>query len=411
MAIVILLSLKFQIAFFKDLLPLNYKYSYYMDVLIDPKKNKELRLYSTYDYVLNNFESYGKDVCDKLVNILFKASILTALLSIVRYVEMGLIYAFVGIKTLANNLPISKFSLTASAAISFSTCITSIIDATSGYIRSIEYVKPLLELMSINEEETSGNKVLEEIKTIEFKNVTFSYPKTENVVLNNISFKINSNEKISIVGVNGAGKTTIIKLLCRLYEGYSGEILINDISIKEYERHSYISKISAIFQDYKLYAYSIKDNILPGISDEKAKEICKEIDILNKIEQLEYGLDSVMLKSYDDKGIELSGGQQQKIAIARALAKDSDLLIMDEPTSALDPLAEEQIYKNFNTLAKDKMAIYISHRMSSSVFCDKILVLDNGVVTDYDTHTNLIKNKDSLYTKLFNTQAKNYKYE
>lgn len=228
------------------------------------------------------------------------------------------------------------------------------------------------------------------------------------LVLNDISFEINKNEKISIVGLNGAGKTTIVKLLCRLYEATEGQIYINDIPINEYENHSYISLVSAVFQDYKLFSYSILDNIRPNISKEEAKEIATSVGIIDKIESLNNGFNSIIGKSYDKDGVEMSCGQRQKIAIARALAKDASLLIMDEPTSALDPLAEADIYENFNNLALNKTAIYISHRMSSSIFCDKILVLDGGVITDYDSHKNLMKNKESLYYKLFTSQSKNY---
>ncbi len=215
----------------------------------------------------------------------------------------------------------------------------------------------------------------------------------------------------SIVGLNGAGKTTIIKLLCRLYEPTNGKIYINDIPIEDYEIHSYIKLVSAVFQDYKLFSYSILDNIKPNIDLSEAKKISAEVGIIDKIESLEYGFDSIIGKSYDKQGVEMSGGQKQKIAIARALAKKASLLIMDEPTSALDPIAEADIYKNFNALALNKTAIYISHRMSSSIFCDKIMVLYNGKITDFDSHKNLMNNHDSLYYKLFTTQAKNYKMD
>lgn len=238
--------------------------------------------------------------------------------------------------------------------------------------------------------------------------MTFSYPKTKKVILNDISFKVNKGEKISVVGLNGAGKTTIVKLLCLLYDVNQGEIIVNGKEIHSYNTVSYMKLISAVFQDYKLFAYSILENIRPGISLEEAKKLCSEVGIADKIESLPYQYESTMKKGFDEKGIELSGGQQQKIAIARALANEGSLLILDEPTSALDPLAEAEIYENFNELAKNKTAIYISHRMSSSIFCDKILVLDGGVITDFDSHQNLMKKKDSLYYKLFTTQAKNY---
>lgn len=408
MGLVVFLSMNFQVRFFKFLLPLNYKYSYYMNVLCDDKVNKELRFYSIYDGVYNNFKEYGRSVSKIFRNISLKRSLFENSISLIRYIEMAFVYSLVGIRTILLHLPISSFSLTVSSAISFSDSITSILNSSGNYIRSIEYIKPLVEIMYTNEPSTSETKELSKINTIEFRHVTFSYPRTSKVILDDVSFKIEENDKISIVGLNGAGKTTIIKLLSRLYKPNSGVILINDIPIDEYDRNSYVSKISSVFQDYKLFAYSIKENIKPGISNDDARDICQKIKIDEKIESLPSKYDSLISKAYDDSGVELSGGQRQKIALARALAKDSDLIILDEPTSALDPLAEAQIYKDFNKLSANKTAIYISHRMSSSVFCDKILVLNNSKVENYASHSELMKNKESMYYKLFNEQAKNY---
>nr|MDE5546575.1 ABC transporter ATP-binding protein/permease [Anaeroplasmataceae bacterium] len=315
----------------------------------------------------------------------------------------------VGIRTLLQHLPISSFTLTISSAISFSDCITSIIEANGEYIRAIEYITPLVELMEVPTEEVEGTEILESLDTICFDHVYFKYPKTDKYVLEDVSFEIKKGEKISIVGLNGAGKTTIVKLICRLYSITKGEIRINGIPIQNYQREQYIKAISAVFQDYKLFAYSIKENIHPQLEEESLKSICEEVGIKESIEALPQKYDSILSKNYDEGGVELSGGQRQKIAIARALAKHADLLILDEPTSALDPLAEAEIYENFNKMILHKTAIYISHRMSSSIFCDKILVLENGKVSNFDSHENLMKEKNSLYYKLFTSQAKNYK--
>lgn len=406
--VVIMLSMKSQIKFFNDLLPINYKYGYYFDNILSPDNCKDLRLYKTGKLVLKRFSDYSGQVNKYFVKMAVKQSLFESVVSTLRYIQMALIYILAGIKTISKNLPISSFSLIVSSSISFSDCVTKMIEASSDYFRAIEYIKPVIELLSLDENTNKGEKKISEIDSIRFEHVSFKYPKTDKLVLNDVSFEINKNEKISIVGLNGAGKTTIVKLLCRLYEPTKGQIYINDIPINEYENHSYINLVSAVFQDYKLFSYSILDNIKPNISKEEAKEIATSVGIIDKIESLDNGFDSIIGKSYDKNGIEMSGGQRQKIAIARALAKDASLLIMDEPTSALDPLAEADIYENFNNLSLNKTAIYISHRMSSSIFCDKILVLDGGSITDFDSHKNLMKNKDSLYYKLFTTQSKNY---
>jgi len=249
----------------------------------------------------------------------------------------------------------------------------------------------------------------EETLEIEFRNVTFTYPRSEQVILDGISFKINKGEKISIVGLNGAGKTTLVKLLCRLYRPKSGEILVNGRSIYEYDYESYLRQISAVFQDFKLFSYSLKENILneDGDEEEAYKVACK-VGLKEKIDSLPEGINSLYSKIFDEKGIELSGGEAQKVAIARALHKNASLVILDEPTSALDPIAEAEIYMHFNELVEEKTAIYISHRMSSSVFCDRIIVIDSGKISAIAPHAELMKDTEGLYYKLFMTQAQNY---
>ncbi|MDD3971079.1 MAG: ABC transporter ATP-binding protein, partial [Clostridia bacterium] len=191
-------------------------------------------------------------------------------------------------------------------------------------------------------------------------------------------------------------------------------ILINKKDIYEYSYNEYLSCISAVFQDYKLFNFSIQENIsCKDISedDQKVKNILDMVSMSKKIESLPNGVKSLFGKEYDEEGVEFSIGQSQKIAIARALYKGSGFVILDEPTSALDPIAEAEIYENFNDLVGDKTAIYISHRMSSSVFCDKILVINEGKIEAFDTHKNLLKDENSLYSKLFTSQAVNYRYE
>ena len=406
--ILVKLSMRSQIRFFHELLPINYKYGYYMDTIISDKNGKDFRLYSQFNLLFKKFNGFAEIVANYFTSFNLEQSFYQTLISIVRYVQMAFVYALVGIKTIVTMTNISSFSLTVSAAISFSDCITNMIQVSSNFMRSIEYVKPLLELLDIQEDQHEGKVELKEIRSITFDHVSFAYPNTDKLILDDITFTIYRNEKISIVGLNGAGKTTIVKLICRLYEPTKGQILINDVPICEYDHRSYMSMVSSVFQDYKMFAITIKDNISFHIDEEKARELSYDTGVGEIVEQLPNKWQSILSKAYDEKGVELSGGQNQKIAIARALAKPADLLILDEPTSALDPIAEAEIYENFNELAKERMAIYISHRMSSSIFCDRILVIDGGRISDFDTHKNLMEKKESLYYKLFMTQAQNY---
>lgn len=406
--LVTILSTKEQISFFNDLLPINFKYAYYINTLSDTALCKDFRLYSIYDVMIRNLKNYQSDLEKYFFRIAMKQGLFDFLLSTIRYSVLALVYIGAGLKTLALHTSVAQFTLTASAALSFSSAVSEIISAGGSFVRGIEYVKPILEFMNIREDADEGTEALKNIRTIEFDHVSFTYPNTTEPVLDDISFSFNSHEKISIVGLNGAGKTTIVKLLCRLYKPDQGEIRINGSNIYDYSYDSYMKQISSVFQDYKLFDYSILDNIAPDMEKERGETLLEDVGLKDKIAELPQGICCCLGKSLNDDGVELSGGQQQKLAIARALAKQADLLIMDEPTSALDPIAEAEIYENFNSLANNRTAIYISHRMSSSIFCDRILVLNKGKVEAYAPHEDLMKDPDSLYYRLFMTQAENY---
>ena len=406
-----LLSLKTQVKFFNDLIPINRRFGYYLTILTEPRYGKDFRFYPIGKFMNRKFEDYGDEQAKyfkRFGNIL---GLVGAAQSVLKVIENILIYSYLILKTIKNSLPVSKFSLFISCALSFSSVIESMVNTSTSFLRYSQYVAPIMELVELPLplEKKDAIPFEEEIETIEFRNVSFTYPRTTSKILDNVSFKINKGEKISVVGLNGAGKTTIVKLICRLYKINEGEILVNGVNIDHYNYSSYISKISAVFQDFKLFAYSIKENILNEDGDEKeAYQIACKVGLKEKIDKLEDGINSLYSKSFDEKGIELSGGECQKIAIGRALHSKSSLIILDEPTSALDPIAEAEIYSSFNNLVQNKTALYISHRMSSSVFCDKVLILNNGKVEDFAPHKELIKKKDSLYYKLFISQAKNY---
>lgn len=405
---VTMIATKQNVEVFKKLLPINFKYGYYLDTLLSPSLAKDFRLYSVYDVMDSQLHTYVGEMGKYFRKTVTRSGMFDTAVSCIRYGCMGIIYTLVGMETIQRNLPVSQFTLITTSAISFSSAISAMIIAGSGFTRGVEYVKPVLEFMDMQETCKEGDKELQEVETITFEHVTFHYPHTKTNVLEDVSFTIHKHEKISIVGLNGAGKTTIVKLLCKLYPCDSGEIKINGINIYAYTNTSYMQQISSVFQDYKLFNYSIRENVQPDMSKEKCKEVLKETGVYDVVEKLPAGMESSIGKSYDENGVELSGGQLQKIAIARAVSKPSQILILDEPTSALDPKSEADIYENFNRLAKDKTALYISHRMSSSMFCDKILVLNKGKVEAFAPHKELMKDTDSLYYKLFSTQALNY---
>lgn len=224
----------------------------------------------------------------------------------------------------------------------------------------------------------------------------------------NIKFRVGS--RLAVVGMNGSGKTTFIKLLCRLYDPMEGEILLNGIDIRKYRYDEYMDIFSVVFQDFKLFALPLGQNVATGSTyDEKRVTDCLiKAGFGERLKTLEKGLDTYLYKQLDKDGVEMSGGEEQKIAIARALYKDAPFIVLDEPTAALDPVAEAEIYEKFNDIAGDKTAIYISHRLSSCKFCDEIAVFDGGRMIQFGTHEELLADEGGKYHELWYAQAQYY---
>lgn len=244
---------------------------------------------------------------------------------------------------------------------------------------------------------------------IEFKDVSFQYPGSTGKALDHVSLKFNVGEKLAVVGKNGAGKTTMIKLLCRLYEPTEGEILLNGINIWKYSYQEYTRIFAPVFQDYSLFSLSLKDNLaFEEDADERRIIGClNKVGLKERVENLPDGIHT-QLNHTNGEGVDLSGGEGQRVAIARALYKDAPVIILDEPAASLDPIAEAQIYEKFDELVYGKTSIYISHRMSTCQFCDRIIVFKEGKITETGTHNSLMK-QNGEYAKLFNTQAEYYR--
>lgn len=245
--------------------------------------------------------------------------------------------------------------------------------------------------------------------TIEFKNVSFKYPKAKNYSLKNINIKICNKDHIAIVGKNGSGKSTFVKLLCRLYDPQEGQILLDGIDIKQYDYKEYLKLFSVVFQDYKLFAYTLGENIAVNkeFDSGRINQCLESVGLLDRVSQMPKGIYTCLYKRFDSEGVEISGGEAQKIAIARALYKDGPYVVLDEPTAALDPLSEFEIFSDLNKLIEKKTAIYISHRLSSCKFCDKILVFDEGELIQTGSHEQLIS-QNGKYAELWSAQAFSY---
>lgn len=274
----------------------------------------------------------------------------------------------------------------------------------------LEYFRIFMEYEEKIPENQNGLMPKEKVDTIEFRNVCFAYKENEPVI-RNLSFRIAGDKVCALVGHNGAGKSTIIKLLFRLYDPVSGEILVNDVNIKAYNLKAYRKLFSAAFQDYKVMAMSVKDNVLMGAAFENPKETAEHAlqcaGVWDKVQSLPNGIDTVMTREFDSDGAVLSGGEQQKIVVARAFAQKASVKVFDEPSSALDPIAEYNLYRGIMDESKGHITLFISHRLSSVKDADMVFMLENGSVIEQGSHRELMARKGK-YCEMFTKQAQNY---
>ena len=385
---------------------------YFLNMFSDYNTGKEIRIYKEQNLIEHT-------ATDKLLTdgekLLKKASLHTAKSSsfvaiLGALVGFG-IYLFIGVKGLYGLFGIGSLVLYCG---SFMQIINGIMKIAVTFGKTEEMV-PLVnyyfDIMKTNDEMTYGSKELNltDKFEIEFKNVSFKYPNTESYALQNINLKINNGEHLAVVGRNGSGKTTFIKLICRLYDATDGEIFINGINIKEYSKESIIKLYSVVFQDFKIFSTTLAQNISANEEYDKERlyDTLDKENIKDRVLAMENKESTYLYKDLDKSGVEISGGEAQKLALARALYKDSPVVILDEPTAALDPVAENEIYNRFNSFVDNKTAIYISHRLSSCVFCNRIAVFDKSQLVETGTHQELL-NANGKYSELWNAQAKYY---
>ena len=245
---------------------------------------------------------------------------------------------------------------------------------------------------------------------MEFRDVSFQYPGSGIWALRHVNMKFRVGKRLAIVGENGSGKTTFIKLLCRLYDPQEGQILLNGIDIRKYNYRDYMDIFSVVFQDFQLICQPLGANVAGSMKydRDRARKSLMDAGFGDRLANMEKGLDTMLYKDLSEEGVDVSGGEAQKIAIARALFKDVPFIILDEPTAALDPIAEAEIYSKFNEITGDRTAIYISHRLSSCKFCDEIAVFHEGAIIQQGTHDNLVADKGGKYYELWNVQAQYY---
>ncbi len=324
-------------------------------------------------------------------------------------------YAYAGYQFIYTKLlTVSDFSVVLSSINSVRQATQNVAEGFDELTQMALYFQNLKDFFEYEPKITDGGKDADDFQSIEFKNVSFSYPGTNKTILNNVSFKILRGETIAVVGVNGAGKSTLVKLLLRFYDVDSGEILYNGINVKEYNVKSLRNVFATVFQDYKNFAVSVNENIMchECTEDEKriAEKALKRSGVWEKISSLPKGADTVLTREFEIDGAGLSGGENQKVSAARLFARDFEIAILDEPSSALDPIAEYKMYENLIKVTENKTVIYISHRLSSAVLSDKIFVLGNGTIMESGSHNELMT-QGGEYSKMFTLQASSYKGE
>ncbi|MBQ6600266.1 MAG: ABC transporter ATP-binding protein [Clostridia bacterium] len=319
-------------------------------------------------------------------------------------------YQFVFAKTLT----VSAFSVVLSSINSVKDATLTIAQNFESMSRFAYYFQNMLEFLDFESSVADGTKECEGFESLEFRNVTFKYPSAQKETLQNVSFKINKGETLALIGVNGAGKSTLVKLLLRFYDVTDGEIILNGINIKEYKLDSLRRIFGAVFQDYRNFAITVNENLMCHECDEedkkKAEIALKQSGVWEKVSSLPEKGDTVLTREFEKDGAGLSGGENQKLSVARLFAKDFSFAVLDEPSSALDPIAEYKMYESLINVTKGKTVLYISHRLSSAVLSDRIIVLDGGTIAEEGSHAELMK-KGGVYSEMFTLQASSYNKE
>lgn len=380
---------------------------------------KDLRLTKVQHKLMNNYEKAYDGLLHTMKKYVHKITIISFASTFgFRYVvNTFLIYGFFAYKLLVlKSINLSDFVVINKAMVDLYVSLNRWSNQINNLYKNAVYVETMKKFLNNEPRIVSckeAKKVnLEEQYEIEFKEVTFIYPEEEKPVLNHVSFKIDANQTLAIVGYNGAGKTTLIKLLLRLYEVSEGEILLNGINIKDYDLEEYRNIFSAVFQDFQLYAATLGENIMMGeAGPEKNKLILDSIRFANfrkRYDALENGLDTQLTREFDEKGVLLSGGEMQKIAIARVFAGNGRVFILDEPSAALDPVTEYEINNNIMKVSKQHTIILISHRLTATRMADNIIMLENGSIIEQGTHKELLK-QDGKYAYMYKLQAEPYR--
>lgn len=391
------------------------KFSYYRWMLTDAYPAKDVRMYDLTEKIKGRYLEEKKQYIEENKRLDKKKIFVSLCVELIMRLGEIAFTIFVIYKALMLEISIGDVTVyigfALAAASSFKTMMDIII---FGYTRVTQRMQRMFDFFALDCSDVDVEKrKLKQFESLIFENVYFKYPYTEKYVLSGVSFTLNKGDKLSIVGINGSGKSTIIKLMLGLYEIESGQIFINGYPMSDYNIREVRKLFSALFQSFVQYPLTLRENIalssLERIDDsDEIERVLRQSGVYEDIQpKLENGLDSFMTRKFDDKGTELSKGQWQKIALSRAYFKNAPIIIFDEPSAALDAEAEDRIFKNFESISDGKTGIMISHRISSARMSNKIIVLDGGKITEQGTHEELVS-LNGLYAKLYNLQRKKY---
>ena len=326
----------------------------------------------------------------------------------------GIAYVYVCLKAWAGAFGVGQIAQYVGAVTSLAGGISSLLQSLAILRVNAAYLRTVFEFLDLTNDMYQGSLTTEKRSDrqydVEFRHVSFRYPGSENWALRDVNLKFKVGERLAVVGPNGSGKTTMIKLLCRMYDPTEGEILLNGINIRKYDYGQYLAIFSVVFQDFQLLSQPLGENVAGAMDYDRARaqNALETAGLGERLASMPQGLDTYLYRDFEETGVEVSGGEAQKIAIARALYKDAPFIVLDEPTAALDPIAEAEVYAGFDTLIEDRTAIYISHRLSSCKFCDRIAVFENGSVVQSGTHEGLLAEAGGTYERLWEAQAQYY---
>ena len=397
----------------------NRVFSYFTGYAIRKEIGPDIRMYSQQMFCRHYLNQEKTFSAGGMAGKLAKGpmGLLRAASSCISGIMVGIIYVFVCLKAWAGAFGIGAVTQYIGSLTAMTGNIALLLQTVGELKNNTPFVKTLFEYMDIPNAMYQGSLTTEKRSDrqyeVEFRNVSFKYPGSEIWALKNVSMKFKVGKRLAIVGENGSGKTTFIKLLCRLYDPQEGQILLNGIDIRKYRYDDYMNIFAVVFQDFQLISQPLGNNVA-GSADydrDRVKKALTDAGFANRLAEMPDGLDTMLYKDFGENGVEVSGGEAQKIAIARALYKDAPFIILDEPTAALDPIAEAEIYSKFNDISGDKTAIYISHRLSSCKFCDEIAVFHEGGVIQQGSHDALLADTGGKYHELWHAQAQYYTAE